>query len=557
MNKKINYSKEIKISRSHESRDAVHDITTLINAALIRGNYHPFGATGKGLKHALFTLSPEIYGTLRDFKEVELGGLLYVFDRLPCGIEECQEFTFASAGEGAESGDFQILIPPKRRRESFRVGESMVFKITRGRSELYDTITHLTFLFIEAKKIFAKAYDKKMQKSPEWLQLEMDISHESHFSDEDQKSALWNLSRILSRTYEEVKTSYLDFQKQAKAGFNHGLLKIIYGLGEMVRSEYTSGKPRVSVFFTPTLKKQIDSHLHGSRWARQVKNEILTLKLHKRPIHIISANLHSVLNSLTAYASVKNKPINLIEMAFKAKETPHQNKTQGVYSFKDRSGTNIDFQIFDLAKMNLDHVHPDIKIDTKKIIQEKPVILVMDYAFGEQAYEVMDELLKPLKKGRQATHFHYVSLSVMGKAGILSGDKGDIMIPSHFIFEGTTHSYPIENEIEAKQFASGMKIFTGGMLTVAGTSLQNKEILSYFKKSTYRCIGLEMEGGHYARAVQIAKLRGHISEILELYAYYASDNPLKTGHTLASGSLGDLGIEPTYRITQVILEKIL
>ena len=29
------------------------------------------------------------------------------------------------------------------------------------------------------------------------------------------------------------------------------------------------------------------------------------------------------------------------------------------------------------------------------IPEDKPVIIVMDYAFGEQAYETMDELLKP------------------------------------------------------------------------------------------------------------------------------------------------------------------
>jgi hypothetical protein len=40
------------------------------------------------------------------------------------------------------------------------------------------------------------------------------------------------------------------------------------------------------------------------------------------------------------------------------------------------------------------------------------------------------------------------------------------------------------------------------------------------------------------------------------YAYYASDNPLETGSTLASGSLGQVGVVPTYTITKKILEKI-
>jgi hypothetical protein len=40
------------------------------------------------------------------------------------------------------------------------------------------------------------------------------------------------------------------------------------------------------------------------------------------------------------------------------------------------------------------------------------------------------------------------------------------------------------------------------------------------------------------------------------YAYYASDNPLHSGQTLAAGAMGKEGIKPTYMITKVILEKI-
>ena len=52
----------------------------------------------------------------------------------------------------------------------------------------------------------------------------------------------------------------------------------------------------------------------------------------------------------------------------------------------------------------------------------------MDYAFGEQAYETMDELLKPYDFDNQKICLDIVSISIMGKAGILKGGKGDIMI---------------------------------------------------------------------------------------------------------------------------------
>jgi hypothetical protein len=66
-----------------------------------------------------------------------------------------------------------------------------------------------------------------------------------------------------------------------------------------------------------------------------------------------------------------------------------------------------------------------------------------------------------------------------------------------------------------------------------------------------------MEGGHYQRAISAAIIKGHIPKDVKIrYAYYASDNPLHSGQTLASGSMGVEGIQPTYLITGVILTKI-
>jgi hypothetical protein len=148
----------------------------------------------------------------------------------------------------------------------------------------------------------------------------------------------------------------------------------------------------------------------------------------------------------------------------------------------------------------------------------------------------------------------------MGKAGILEGGKGDIMIPSAHIFEGTADNYPFKNELEKKDIeGSGINVYEGTMITVLGTSLQNKDILEFFHDSTWNVIGLEMEGAHYQKAIQAAsKIRGNIREDVKVrYAYYASDNPLETGSTLASGGLGTSGVKPTYIITEQIIKQIL
>jgi hypothetical protein len=67
-----------------------------------------------------------------------------------------------------------------------------------------------------------------------------------------------------------------------------------------------------------------------------------------------------------------------------------------------------------------------------------------------------------------------------------------------------------------------------------------------------------MEGAHYQKAIQAAsKIRNSVSRDIDIrYAYYASDNPLQTGATLASGGLGIDGVLPTYKITQSFLNSI-
>ena len=67
----------------------------------------------------------------------------------------------------------------------------------------------------------------------------------------------------------------------------------------------------------------------------------------------------------------------------------------------------------------------------------------------------------------------------MGKAGILEGGKGDIMIPSSHIFEGTADNYPFKNELKKEDLEGmGVGVYDGAMISVLGTSLQNKDFSS-------------------------------------------------------------------------------
>ena len=278
--------------------------------------------------------------------------------------------------------------------------------------------------------------------------------------------------------------------------------------------------------------------------------------------------MHSVMNSLFAKKALKKEFSDLNSLAIYEALSSSENKDlrkkviqmavdNGMIYIKDKSGANIDVQIFDLAKANEATCSYDFS--KNKLEGEKPVIFVMDYAFGEQAYETIDELLRPYEVDNDKFFLNVESISIMGKAGILEGGKGDLMIPSAHIFQGTEDNYPFINELCTENFEGyGLKVLEGAMVTVLGTSLQNKDVLEFFYDSTWNVIGLEMEGVHYQKAIQSAsQIRKSIKkEIKVRYAYYASDNPLKTGSTLASGGLGTTGVKPTYLITDKILQQL-
>ena len=551
-------------TRAQESSSAIERMYITMRHLFNRGFYKPMGVSGETLREALLLLRPEIYGSIAEEK-AELNGLLYVIDRLPIGIEECR-FINLTSDEGYGKSHFEAIIPPKRRRNCYRIDEEqMNIEITRGRSEIYDILTHLTFLFIESHKISKRVLiNEKGDTTRDWVKLEKAVSSTKKLTQNEREIAITHTANILGRTFEELTHTYHLFATKKQP---ERLLQIVYWLGKLAIEEVINNTKR-TVTFSPVLRERLGHHIHGEIWANNIKEALKKNNLLDRPIHVISANLHSVMNTLHTPKALKTEASK--KDIFQVYEALSQNNSEalrskvrqeaskyGMIFIKDTSGTNIDVQIFDTAKINLDSL--DLKINKDNLKSKKPVIFVMDYAFGEQAFETIDEFLKPYENGDNKTHMNVESISIMGKAGILEGGKGDIMIPSAHIFEGTADNYPFTNELCKEDVeGQGVNVYEGAMITVLGTSLQKKEILKFFHDSTWDVIGLEMEGAHYQKAIQsAARIRKSINPDVKVrYAYYASDNPLETGSTLASGGLGTSGVRPTYLITRKILEQI-
>ncbi|CAZ95785.1 DUF6909 family protein [Zobellia galactanivorans] len=551
-------------TRAQESTNAIERLYITMRHLFNRGFYKPTGVSGESLKNALLQLRPEIYGSIAEEK-AELSGLIYVLERLPKGIEQCR-FINLTSDEGYSKSHFVPIVPPKRRRNCYRIDdEQMNIEITRGRSDIYDILTHLTFLFIESEKICKRVLIEDTDRTiRDWSKLEEAVNKDE-LSLAEREVAVIHTANILGRSFIEIMEVHEQFATEEQPD---RFLEIVYWLGKLAIEEEITGNKR-AITFSSLLRERLGHHIHGERWADTIKETLRKNGLLHRPIHIISANMHSVMNTLFAKNALKKEfsgkeSLKIYEALssslneeLRAKVTVVAKKN-GMIAIDDFSGTNIDVQLFDTAKMSADACGYALPKGIKE--EEKPVIFVMDYAFGEQAYETIDELLKPYKEpGKEPVFLNVASISVMGKAGILEGGKGDLMIPSAHIFEGTADNYPFKNELCADDFKGhGLKVFEGTMVTVLGTSLQNKDVLEFFHQSTWNVVGLEMEGVHYQKAIQSAsKIRKSIQDNVKVrYAYYASDNPLETGSTLASGGLGTTGVKPTYLITEKILEQI-
>jgi hypothetical protein len=572
-------------TRAQESRAAIQQLYISMRHLFIRGGYKPLGVSGEAMIEALMVLRPEIYGSIADPERVELEGLLYIFQRLPHGVEECRYIRLITK-EGFEHSGFTPIIPPKRRRNCYRIDEEQMFvEMTNGRSDIYDILTHLTFLYIEAEKIRRNALDPRGRKKRDWQNLENLVEKEQLGEPINREVACTYLSGLLGRTFEDTLSAINRFEVASRV---NSLFHIVYWMGKLSIEESLEKNDR-EITFSSALREKIGHHIFGGIWADNIKQFLHKKGWLDRPIHIISSNPHSVMNCLYAFGATKTKPASM-DMEALARQLSHEDSTElrqqvvdfatrhGMYQLDDTSGTNISVQIIDTQQIKSEGLAPELQWDASLVAAEKPLLLVMDYAFGEQAYEVMDELLKPFENGlsvlgieanvghkspipntQYRIPLQVASIAIMGKAGILEGGKGDIMVPTAHVFEGTADNYPFENDFTKEDFeGNGLRVGEGTMITVLGTSLQNKDILRYFLRSSWRAVGLEMEGAHYQKAIQAAsKIRKNISENVVLrYAYYASDNPLLTGHTLASGSLGEEGVKPTYLITQKILNRI-
>ncbi|PHX61900.1 MAG: hypothetical protein CK517_03005, partial [Flavobacteriales bacterium] len=338
--------KNISRSRAQESSAAIERLYITMRHLFNRGFYKPMGVSGETLREALLSLRPEIYGSIAEEK-VELNGLLYVIERLPAGIEQCRYINLTS-DEGYANSHFKAIVPPKRRRNCYRIDdEQMNIEITRGRSDIYDILTHLTFIFIESHKIKDRVLiDDEGMVSRDWEKLAQFALQTKKLTPVDREIAMSHAANVLGRTFAEVQDIYESF---ATTEAPERFLQIVYWLGKIAIEEIVDNNKR-TITFSPILRERLGHHIYGEIWANNIKETLSKNNLLERPIHVISANMHSVMNSIFAPAvlALKYKGKEAFQIYEDLSSSAHKDLRKkvedvalqnGMISLPDTSGT--------------------------------------------------------------------------------------------------------------------------------------------------------------------------------------------------------------------------
>lgn len=171
----------------------------------------------------------------------------------------------------------------------------MNIEVLLGRSEIYDILTHLTFLYLEADKIRDIGFDMNEGGRPKrvWKIIEEVALGEKKFSRKEKEVALVH-SALLGRPFDETLEAYNNFGDDDNPD---RLFKIIYWLGQVSLEDWKESRER-EIYFSSILQERVGHHFFGEKWANNVKRVLVENNLHERPLHIISANMHSVQNML-------------------------------------------------------------------------------------------------------------------------------------------------------------------------------------------------------------------------------------------------------------------
>jgi hypothetical protein len=455
-----------------------------------------------------------------------------------------------------------------RRRRCYFNGQDVLACYIASRSDIDDLIPTLTAYQIEWNKIH-----ELLQGCPDALMKANFEKGSTEFS---------QLATILEMPEEDLRR-----------------IQVIWGGNTAVRlSQISSQRCSLNVRL---LDGALSEYWRATRlWWDNIEQEFPQIL--DRPVYFISSNTHSVTNLISGFAlqhqpelvSFLKKPENsalLLEWTeIQDRQSPssesnflyyvlkkYQQSENGKHlipmqaQFEAENGItrihsvhsfDVDAQVIDLARLDYETVDPRLADRNCSFLKASDaVILNIDYPLGLAAYNILAKVTE--RTGS------ILGVYVMGKAAILNGVIGDVMIPNVVYDEHSQNTYLFQNAFNAGDVSPylvfGTVLDNQKAVSVLGTILQNARVMDVIYREGYTDI--EMESGPYLSAVyEMYRPKRHpVNEIVNLYGvpfdlgilHYASDKPLSKGKNLGAGTLSYFGMDSTYAATLAILRRIL
>ena len=499
-------------------------------------------------------LLPALHPHLED-DIIDVGALGYAVARLPEGVTSTSFYYLCSALPEIyrdPNDKFEPVATKARRRAAWRPLEGKLIALLRdGITDVTDMLTCLSLYAVEAEKI------RHRLRSSETLRKLRKLV------DEPDATATAALLEELPLS-EQEREGLIRIWPHDSAKHLRNILLHHEDIGiecDLVAQDYNASA--------------------SERWVSEVREaatKVVDLEDPDLEVHIISSNTHSVANCLSPYIAHQAEAIDAwghehrpalddgwtnprdrlyvlardyeAEIEGVRQARIDEERASGHYRLSESAFTGIAVDLFDARRLDPSLADPAIALT----VPDRPTLLVnVDYAFGQQAEEILANLLFLFGKRVR-------SVNVLGKAGGLMGERGDILLPDATILQTNDERYAIagsdlSDEILA-ELAPGRSVHRGPVLTVAGTLLQDRTLLQFYRH-IHRCVGLEMEGSFFLRQLRRAMDTGIVRpDLVPRFAYYISDLPLSP-HDNLSASLGaHEGVPPLYAITRAILKRI-
>lgn len=481
-----------------------------------------------------------------DSSEFDASAFIYSLLRLPSCIYHVKKIILGQSyrvfrkNDFAEIDNWQHVEASGRRRKMYFDGKETLAVYIGSVTDVDDVITLLTAYQIEWNKLHeaavmhGKAFIEKMITPEDRRRIEIIVGDADAFWPSFIKQSLHFNVRLLSG-------SYVEYMRATQQWWNH-ISEVASDLSVGTRPIYfvSSNLHSLANLVTGTAvdqKAAIISFLKKS-------NDTGLLSLWEG---IESAKTPGSEEYFLNYLAKKYERVNPKYTAIRATAE----KKYGIHTIAAHHNLDINVQIIEIAKLK----GPPI------LKKSEALIVNIDYPLGWAAYQVLTEIAQNVDAIR--------GVYVMGKAATLTGQIGDISLPSTVFDQHTKNAYAFNNALSTANiqtfFKTGAVLSHQKAITVKGTFFESDALINEWYREGYTTI--EMEAGPFLSAIYESVhynryVEGQFVSLLNTpfevgIAHYASDTPNSKGKNLGARNLSYEGVECTYGITAAILKRII